>query len=123
VYPRATKDASGEPLSGKRSYEIRFEAGQLPPVHAFWSVTLYNMKQRFVRNPLGRFALGTRDQLLTGEDGSVSLYVSHQSPGSDKQANWLPAPEDAFNLVLRMYWPSRSILDGDWRPPVIQRTS
>jgi hypothetical protein len=123
VYPRATRDATGEPLTGKRDYVIRFDAGQLPPVSAFWSVTLYNMKQRFVRNPLGRFTLGTRDQLLTGEDGTVSLYVSHQSPGPDKQANWLPAPQDAFNLILRLYWPSRSILDGDWRPPVIQRVS
>jgi hypothetical protein len=123
VYTRATKDAGGEPLSGKRSYVIRFGAGQLPPVNAFWSVTVYDMKQRFVRNPLGRFALGSRDKLVTGPDGTVSLYVDHQSPGPDAQANCLPAPADAFNLMLRLYWPSREILDGVWRPPVIQRVT
>jgi len=121
MYPRATRDSDGEPLSGKRAYTIRFESGELPPVNAFWSITLYNPKQRFVRNPLGRFSLGSRDHFTTDPDGAVTLYVSHQSPGSDKEHNWLPSPSDAFNLLLRLYWPTRDVLDGTWNPPPIKR--
>jgi hypothetical protein len=121
IYPRATTDVSNEPLNGRNKYVVRFAEGALPPVKAFWSVTMYNAKQAFVDNPIGRFVVSDHDSLSFGDDGSLTLYVQHESPGRDRESNWLPAPADSFNLVLRLYWPTRAILDGEWRPPAIER--
>jgi hypothetical protein len=121
VYPRATADADGKPLSGANRYEIRFLKGQTPPVGAFWSVTMYNSKQFFVDNPLNRFSIGDRDKLRFNDDGSLTLYIQHESPGKDKESNWLPAPGDEFNLIMRLYWPRKEILDGTWKPPAVER--
>jgi hypothetical protein len=121
IYPHCTKDFDGEPLTGVTRYTMRFGKGALPPVKAFWSLTMYNATQAFVDNPLNRYAIGDRDKLASDEDGSVTLYIQHESPGADKESNWLPAPADSFNLVLRLYWPSEEILDGTWRPPAVEK--
>lgn len=108
---------------GEGKYVLRFPSGQLPPVNAFWSLTLYDGEFFFAANPLNRFSLGSRDALKHDEDGSVTIHVQHESPGPDREANWLPAPEKEFNLVLRLYWPKSappSILDGSWAPPEIE---
>jgi len=121
VYPRATKDGDGQALIGMNRYVIRFPEGQLPPVGAFWSITLYNAKQFFVQNPINRYAIGDRDKLKFDDDGSLTLYVQQQSPGVDKESNWLPAPNGDFNLFMRLYSPKKEILDATWKPPAIQR--
>ena len=121
VYPITRVDAEGKALTGANRYVIRFPKGQLPPVGAFWSVTMYNSKQAFVDNPINRYAIGDRDKLKFDDDGSLTLYVQQESPGQDKESNWLPAPKDEFNLVMRLYWPKQEILDGTWKPPAVQR--
>src|SRR5262249_2238303 len=121
VYPRATADPDGKPLSGANRYEIRFAAGQLPPVGAFWSISMYNAKQAFVKNQLNRFTIGDRDRLKYEEDGSLVLFIQNQSPGKDKEPNWLPSPRDEFNLVMRLYWPKAEILEHRWHPPQVTR--
>jgi hypothetical protein len=121
VYLRATVDAEGKPLTGANRYVIHFPKGSLPPVGAFWSVTLYNARQFFVANPINRYAIGDRDKLKFDDDGSLTLYVQNESPGKDKESNWLPAPKDEFNLIIRLYWPKKEILDGTWKPPAVER--
>jgi hypothetical protein len=119
VYPRATKDSNGQPFNGASRYAIRFAKGQLPPVGAFWSITMYNSNQFFVNNPIGRYAIGDRDKLKFNDDGSLTLYVQSDSPGKEKESNWLPAPKDSFSLFMRLYWPKKEILDGSWLPPAV----
>ncbi len=121
IYPHAKEDSDGKPLSGANQYTIHFPKGQLPPVGAFWSITMYNSKQFFVDNPIDRYAIGDRDKLKINEDGSLTLYVQNQSPGKDRESNWLPAPKDSFNLFMRLYWPNKEIIDGTWRPPAVDR--
>jgi hypothetical protein len=123
LYPRATRDSSGQPLTGANNYEIKFAKGQLPPVGAFWSITLYNSRQFFAKNPINRFAIGDRDKLTFGEDGSLTIYVQNESPGKARESNWLPAPKDSFNLLMRLYWPKKEILDGTWKPPAVERVA
>ncbi|MFP3813433.1 DUF1214 domain-containing protein, partial [Bacillus sp. SIMBA_005] len=90
------------PLSGANSYSVTFAAGQEPPVNGFWSLTLYNDKHLFHPNPLNRYSLGTKNKdLKRNEDGSLTLYIGVKSPGQDKEANWLPAPEGDFSLYIR----------------------
>jgi hypothetical protein len=121
TYPRATKDSDGQPLNGSRRYEVRFQKGQLPPVNAFWSITMYNDKQFFVPNPINRYAIGDRDKIEFNDDGSLSIYIQNESPGREKESNWLPAPKDGFNLFMRLYWPRKEITNGNWKPPRIER--
>jgi hypothetical protein len=121
IYPRAVVDGQGRALDGANRYQIRFAAGALPPVRGFWSVTLYDARQAFAANPLHRHALGDRDPLRRSGDGSLTLYVQAESPGADRENNWLPAPRGPFNLVMRLYWPDRPILDGAWTVPPIER--
>ncbi len=120
VYPHATSDAKDEPLTGRSRYRIHFGKDELPPVDAFWSITLYDPEQHFADNPLHRYALGNRDDLRFGPDGSLDIYVQHDSPGDALASNWLPAPEDDFNLLMRLYQPRREVLDGSWKPPPVQ---
>ncbi|MEN0083881.1 MAG: DUF1254 domain-containing protein [Leifsonia sp.] len=114
-------DADGKRLHGSHSYSVRFEAGQLPPVQGFWSLTVYNKHHFFHANALDRFSLGTKNQNLTvGKDGSLTLTVGGEAP-TDPAAhvNWLPAPAEEFSVYLRTYWPDDSILHGDWTPPAV----
>ena len=123
VYPHTTVDSSGAPLNGANKYVIRVPKGGVPPVKAFWSLTMYNAKQAFVDNPIHRYTIGDRDPLMFAEDGSVTLYIQHGSPDKSHEPNWLPAPADDFNLVLRLYWPGTNILNGSWQPPGVDRVS
>lgn len=121
LYPYATTDGLGRPLHGNNRYFIRFPKGQLPPVDAFWSITLYNAKLAFARNTIGRYAIGDRDPLVFDDDGSLTLYIQHDAPYGDERFNWLPSPRESFNLCMRLYWPHRDILDGAWKVPPIER--
>ena len=122
IYPHAKVDSDGKPLSGANRYVVHFPKGQLPPVNAFWSLTMYNARQAFsLDNPVDRYAIGDRDRLKFNEDGSLTLYVQNEPPAKDKGSNWLPAPKDAFNLFMRLYWPKKEILDGSWKPPAVAK--
>jgi hypothetical protein len=126
VYPTSLKDADGNDYSGAHKYVMRFPKGQLPPAHGFWSVTMYNAQYFFVDNPINRYSISPRQNLQANPDGSVDLYIQHESPGKDKESNWLPAPPNKFVLMMRMYWPSEetpSIINGTWSPPAAQRVS
>jgi len=126
VYPLSQKDADGDEYNGsEHAYVMRFEKGQMPPAKAFWSLTMYDAEFFFVPNSIDRYDLGGRNRLITNPDGSVDFYLQADSPGADKEANWLPAPKGKFNLVLRIYSPREtppSILDGTWTPPPVRRT-
>jgi hypothetical protein len=124
VYPLSQKDAAGDAYGGEHRYVMRFERGKLPPANAFWSLTLYDTDFFFVPNALNRYELSQRNTFLTNPDGSIDLYFQADSPGKDKEANWLPAPKGKFDLVLRIYAPRTtppSILDGSWRPPPVRK--
>lgn len=121
IYPQASVDAEGRPLSGTNAYVLHFDAGDEPPARAFWSVTLYDPEGFPVPNALERYALGDRDELVRNADGSLDLYVQHASPGDAREANWLPAPKGAFGLTMRIYEPAPEALDGRWVPPPVRR--
>ena len=112
---------TGQPYDGANKYTIHFARGQLPPVNGFWSLTLYDADYLFVDNPLKRYALSARDKLKTNADGSVDLYLQHDSPGADKEANWLPAPAGRFIPRFRCYWPRDAILSGMWKVPPVTK--
>jgi len=130
MYPYTRTDASGATLDGsKHNYTITFPAGQLPPVNAFWSVTMYDGKSQFlIKNPINRYLINSPMLLAMKKnaDGSLTLYIQKDSPGKGKEANWLPAPNDTIYLVMRLYWPKDmppSILpagNGTWKPPGIE---
>ncbi|AZU02864.1 hypothetical protein X907_0316 [Glycocaulis alkaliphilus] len=122
VYPAARTDMHGEPLRGGERYQIRFEADDLPPVNAFWSVTLYDADGYFIANEANRFALTSRDALVADEDGTITLDIHAGPPEEGREANWLPAPESGdFTLLARLYWPQESVLDGSWAMPPVER--
>jgi len=131
MYPVTRTDASGEALDGsKHNYTLTFPAGQLPPVNAFWSVTMYNGKTQFlIKNPINRYLINSPmlPNMNKNEDGSLTLYIQKDSPEKAKEANWLPAPDGPIYLVMRLYWPKQtppSILPvgkGSWTPaPIVQ---
>src|SRR5262249_40069340 len=115
-------DGAGAELTGGNDYEGTFPSGQLPPLNGFWALTLYNAKPVFHANDLKRFSLGTKNKnLKPSADGSLTLYAGAKSPGGEKEANWLPAPDGHFSLYIRAYWGKQGILDGSWKPPVIRK--
>ena len=114
------KDAAGEPLDGSQRYVLHFPKSQTPPAHGFWSLTLYNAEHFLVANPLNRYKLNS-SSLRYNRDGSLNLYIQKDSPGQAKESNWLPAPADKFELMLRLYWPKEPVLKGSWTPPAVQR--
>jgi hypothetical protein len=129
TYPLTKTLPDGEPLDGsKHNYTLTFPAGQLPPVNAFWSVTMYDGKsQLLIKNPIDRYLINSPmlPNMKKSADGSLTLYIQKDSPGKDKESNWLPAPNDLIYLVMRLYWPKTeapSILppgEGTWKPPGI----
>ncbi|MDT6961840.1 DUF1254 domain-containing protein [Cupriavidus sp. SZY C1] len=123
VYPIARADATGRPFDGGSRYVLHFEKGQLPPAKAFWSLSAYNDKQALVANPLQRYSIGSRDRLRYNRDGSLDIFIQYERPAANQVANWLPAPPDAFNLMMRAYWPDQVLLDGKWMPPPVQRVN
>jgi hypothetical protein len=94
---------------------------ELPPVRTFWSVTLYDAEGYFWANPLNRYALRDRETLQYNPDGSLDVYIQHDAPSKDREANWLPSPLEAFNLTLRLYWPEPEVLSGGWMPAAVRR--
>jgi hypothetical protein len=122
IYPTSEADATGKPYDGSKKYVMHFDKGQTPPADGFWSLTMYDDKYFFVDNPLNRYTLSSRFKFKYNTDGSLDLYLQNESPGPEKEANWLPAPKGRFILMLRLYWPkerSPSIINGTWKiPPV-----
>lgn len=114
-------DVAGNPLRGLNQYVIQFDREHSPPVHAFWTITLYNSKHLPAANVIRRHFIGNLDKLRINHDGSFSIYVQHEWPGIPKDCNWLPAPCDAFELVFQLYWPKPEVLQGSWRPPAVMR--
>src|SRR5262249_726308 len=121
ISPRVKEDTDAQPLNGATRYLVHSHKGQLPPVNAFWSLSMYNPEQFFVQNPINRYAIGDRDKLKFNDDGSLTINIQHESPGKDKESNWLPAPKDSFNVFMRLYWPKKEILDGAWKAPGVER--
>jgi hypothetical protein len=119
LYPNAFRDADGNPTSGEHAYVLHFEPGKLPAADAFWSLTMYDMEGFQVPNSINRFAIGDRDKLEFNQDGSLDITIQNQSPGADKESNWLPAPEGQFQVMMRMYSPKAEVLrEGPKLPPL-----
>lgn len=118
-YPMANTDSEGRPLDAStRKYTMRFERDQMPAVDAFWSITMYSLPdQLMVENPIARYSIGDRSELRYADDGSLTIYIQHESPGAARQSNWLPAPNGPFSLQLRMYLPKPEALDPLYLPP------
>jgi hypothetical protein len=121
VYPFTYSDANGKPLTGANRYAVRFGKGSLPPVEAFWSLTLYDGTGFVIENPIHRNQIGTYDNLKPDADGSITIYIQRDSPGKEKEDNWLPSPEGPFNLALRLYNPGPAARTMDWTPPPVKR--
>ena len=123
LYPIANVDSAGEQLTGAKNYILHFPAGQLPPVKAFWSITMYHADTRLMaHNPINRYSIGDRTKdLKYNDDGSLTLYIQHQSPDPDKKANWLPTPEGFFYLIARAYIPKEPLLNGAYRLPSVKQ--
>ena len=122
IYPLNIADADGKSVMGENKYVLHFDKDQLPPVGAFWSLTMYDAEGFPVANPINRFAIGDRDALKYNADGSLDLYVQNENPGPDKEANWLPAPKSGqLALTLRLYAPKPQVADGRWNPPPIKQ--
>jgi hypothetical protein len=121
IYPLNLFDDTGKPLDGANKYMVHFDKGATPPVNAFWSITLYDSEGFQVANVLNRFAVSSYMPFKTNADGSLDLYFQNESPGKDKEANWLPAPTGAFNLTMRLYGPKSEALTGKWNPPPITK--
>jgi hypothetical protein len=125
LYPLLSTASDGQkPDTGAHRYALTFPAGQLPPVNAFWSVTMYDGRtQLLIENPLDRYLINAPmlPNLKKNADGSLTLYLQKDSPGKELEPNWLPAPNGPAYVVMRLYWPKESALKGTWKPPAVQR--
>jgi hypothetical protein len=121
IYPLNLFDETGKPLDGANKYTIHFDKGATPPVNGFWSITLYDSEGFQVGNVLNRFAVSSWMPFKANPDGSLDLYFQNESPGTDKEANWLPAPKGAFNVCMRLYGPKSDALTGKWNPPPVKK--
>ena len=123
LYPLLVKDSEGEkPDCSKNKYTLTFPKGKLPPVNAFWSVTMYDGKtQLLIENPINRYLINSPmlPDLKKNEDGSLTIYIQKDSPGEEKESNWLPAPDGPIYIAMRLYWPKEEALTGKWQPPVV----
>jgi hypothetical protein len=126
IYPTSEGPDLIKKYSGAKKYVVHFNKGDMPPAQAFWSITMYDKEYFFVPNSINRYNVSSRSSFKANADGSVDVYVQHDSPGKDKEANWLPAPSDTFVLMMRLYWPREappSIIDGTWKPPEVKEAS
>lgn len=124
IYPVYTVDSNGDKLDGSNRYSVRFAPGELPPVNAFWSLTMYKLPESLlVENPIDRYLVNSPmlPDLQKDAEGGLTLYIQHDSPGKDKESSWLPAPEGPFMMVMRLYWPKQEALDGTWQPPKLEK--
>jgi hypothetical protein len=110
-------------LNGANRYTVTFPKDQTPPVHGFWSLTLYNKRHFFVPNEINRYSLGTKNKdLKLNSDGSLTVYVQYDAPPKAQSTNWLPAPKEAaFSLYVRAHWPNATVIDGSWTPPAVEK--
>lgn len=126
LYPLDRVDSDGKPLDGsKHNYTLVFPRGQLPPVNAFWSVTMYDgQTQLLIENPIHRYLINSPmlPDLKKNADGSLTLYIQKEAPSKDKVSNWLPAPNGPIYLVMRLYWPKEAALEGTWQPPAVKKS-
>jgi hypothetical protein len=122
IYPSYYVDANGEKLNGKNRYILKFPAGQLPPANSFWSLTMYDQPASLlVANPLNRYLLNSTmlGQFKKDADGGLTFFIQADSPGKNKESNWLPSPKGDFALIMRLYWPKEAALDGSWKQPQV----
>ena len=120
MYPKALEDLDGDSLNGKNKYVIHFDADKIPPVDAFWSVTMYNSKFLLVENEIDRYNIGDRTPgLKYNDDGSLDILIQYEAP--EDTSNWLPAPEDGFYLINRLYNPQEPALTGEWIPSGVEK--
>ncbi len=122
VYPTSLKPSALEDYDGANTYTLTFAKGQLPPAKGFWSLTMYDENMFFVANPINRYSMSLRTNPTYEADGSLVIYIQNENPGSDNEANWLPAPSGKFHLMMRLYWPQESapsIIDGSWQVPQV----
>jgi len=120
MYPAYRVDSEAQPLDGSKRYTLHFKADEFPPVNAFWSVTMYDLPASLlVENPINRYLINSPmlPDLKRDADGGVTIHIQHESPGPDKEANWLPAPQGPFWCAMRLYWPKEAALDGSWKQP------
>ena len=120
MYPVLRMDSQGNPLNGANRYTLHFAADQYPPVHAFWSLTMYDLPQSLlVANPINRYLINSPmlPDMKKDADGGLTIYIQNESPGKDKESNWLPAPKGPFATYMRLYWPKEAALDGSWKAP------
>lgn len=126
IYPTSLGPDIVKKYHGDKKYVMRFKKDELPPVDGFWSITMYDKDYFFVPNQLNRYTVSQRNKFKSNADGSIDVYVQNESPGKDKEQNWLPAPKGEFVLMMRMYWPKQtppSIVDGTWKPPEVKEVS
>jgi len=126
IYPTSEGPDILKKYSGANKYVMHFNKGEMPPAEGFWSVVMYDKDYFFVPNAINRYTVSSRSRFKTNADGSIDVYVQHDSPGKDKEQNWLPAPADAFVLMMRLYWPSEkapSLIDGTWKLPQVKEAS
>jgi hypothetical protein len=121
IYPLNIADADGKPVNGNQNYVLHFKKEELPPVEAFWSITMYDAEGYQTANPINRFAVSSWMPFKYNADGSLDLIIQHDNPGADKVANWLPAPKGPLGVTMRLYAPKAVALDGRWNPPAIKR--
>ncbi len=122
VYPTTSVDLEGELLTGENKYVMHFDKESIPTVQGFWSITAYNAKNFLIENPINRFAIGDRNDLQLNEDGSFDIYIQGESPGADKESNWLPSTTvGTFTLSMRLYWGDESIVDRTWKIPAVAK--
>jgi hypothetical protein len=124
IYPAYYNDSKGQPVDGQNRYTLRFAPNDLPPVNAFWSLTMYNLPARLlVANPINRYLINSPmlPDLKKDTDGGLTLHIQHDSPGKNRESNWLPAPDGPFLMALRLYWPKPEALDGTWKQPPLER--
>jgi hypothetical protein len=121
-YPTAFKDGDGGALDAANAYVLHFEKGATPPSNATWSVSMYDPDGWYVPNGLDRYHLAPWMPLTFNPDGSLDIWIGAQSPGRDKESNWLPAPMSGpFNLTVRIFWPKGAALDGAYQPPGLRK--
>lgn len=122
IYPMNLVDADGKPVQGENNYVLHFASDRLPPVNAFWSVTMYDADGFQVANPINRFAISSWMPMKKNADGSLDIYIQHENPGADKESNWLPSPKSGtLGITMRLYAPRPGALNGDWAPPAIKK--
>jgi hypothetical protein len=123
IHPVNVATAEGTPAAGEHRYAMHFRKGELPPVRAFWSITMHDREGFPVRHPFSRPSIGDRDALKYGSDGSLDIYIQNERPSEDKVSNWLPSGDGTGGITMSLYSPRIEALDGRWAPPFIQRVN